>query len=227
MKKLEEKHPAIIRWTHWINFPILFGMIYSGLMIYWAYAEYRIGWGKFTLFHFFPEWFFKPLGLERHLATGMAWHFFLAWIFAINGAAYVIYSIVSGEWRYVVPTLRNFGEAVQVALHDIGLRKEAPPQGRFNAAQRVSYSAIIAMGFLSLITGIAIYKPAQQSWLTSLLGGYHMARMEHFVLTIAFLAFFVVHVVQVIIAGWNNFRSMITGYEITNQKERHAERANI
>jgi hypothetical protein len=29
----------------------------------------------------------------------------------------------------------------------------------------------------------------------------------------AFL-FFVVHVVQVIIAGWNNFRAMVTGFEI-------------
>jgi hypothetical protein len=27
-------------------------------------------------------------------------------------------------------------------------------------------------------------------------------------------AFFVVHVVQVVLAGWNNFRSMVSGYEI-------------
>jgi hypothetical protein len=29
-----------------------------------------------------------------------------------------------------------------------------------------------------------------------------------------FCAFFVVHVFQVIFAGWNNFRSMVSGYEI-------------
>ena len=31
-------------------------------------------------------------------------------------------------------------------------------------------------------------------------------------------AFFVVHVVQVILAGWNNFRSMVSGYEIVPAK---------
>jgi hypothetical protein len=29
-----------------------------------------------------------------------------------------------------------------------------------------------------------------------------------------FCGFFVVHVVQVVLAGWNNFRSMVSGYEI-------------
>ena len=50
--------------------------------------------------------------------------------------------------------------------------------------------------------------------MTTLLGGYEMARWEHFWLTIGFCGFFVVHVVQVMMAGWNNFRSMVSGYEI-------------
>lgn len=33
--RLERKHPLAIRWMHWINFPILFTMIWSGLLIYW------------------------------------------------------------------------------------------------------------------------------------------------------------------------------------------------
>ena len=41
-----------------------------------------------------------------------------------------------------------------------------------------------------------------------------MARLEHFWLTIAFCAFFLVHVGQVVLAGWNNFRSMVSGYEL-------------
>ena len=70
------------------------------------------------------------------------------------------------------------------------------------------------MGLGSLVTGLSIYKPTQVHWITSLLGGYEMARWEHFWLTMGFCAFFVVHVVQVILAGWNNFRSMVSGYEI-------------
>ena len=52
---LEEKHKLATRWFHWINFPILAAMIYSGVLIYWAYDPYRIGIGSVTLFHFFPD----------------------------------------------------------------------------------------------------------------------------------------------------------------------------
>jgi thiosulfate reductase cytochrome b subunit len=39
------------------------------------------------------------------------------------------------------------------------------------------------MGGFSLLTGLAIYKPAQLHWLAALLGGYEWARWEHFWLT--------------------------------------------
>ena len=111
-----------------------------------------------------------------------------------------------------------FTDAVQVTLYDLhwppARRRGLPPQGKYNGAQRISYSAIILMGAGSLITGLAIYKPAQAHWLTTLCGGYEMARWLHFWLTIGFCGFFLVHVGQVILAGWNNFRSMVSGYEI-------------
>jgi hypothetical protein len=36
---------------------------------------------------------------------------------------------------------------------------------------------------------------------------------------VLFVAFFVVHVVQVAIAGWANFRSMVAGYDIVDTGE--------
>ena len=48
MTHLEEKHPLAIRWLHWVSFPFLFLMIWSGLLIYWANDVYRIGWGETT-----------------------------------------------------------------------------------------------------------------------------------------------------------------------------------
>ena len=69
------------------------------------------------------------------------------------------------------------------------------------------------MGALIVISGFAIYKPIQLSWLTSLLGGYEGARLVHFLTTMGFVAFFLLHLVQVGRAGWSNFVSMITGYE--------------
>jgi thiosulfate reductase cytochrome b subunit len=73
---------------------------------------------------------------------------------------------------------------------------------------------VILMGAGMLLTGLAIYKPTQAHWLTTLLGGYEMARWLHFWVTMSFLAFFVVHIVQVVLAGWNNFRAMVSGREI-------------
>ena len=224
MKRIERKHLLAIRWFHWINFPILFGMIYTGFMIYWANDPYRIGWGDLTLFHFFPKWFYTLLGLPHHLASGMAWHFFLMWIFAINGILYVLYTIVSGEWRELVPDRKSFKEALQVTLYDLGLSKYCPPVIKYNGAQKIAYTGIIVMGLGSLLTGLAIYKYVQFAWLAQLLGGYGAARLEHFILTLGYCGFFLVHVVQVIKAGWNNFRSMVSGYEI-KEDSAHAGRA--
>jgi thiosulfate reductase cytochrome b subunit len=89
-----------------------------------------------------------------------------------------------------------------------------PPVKKYNGAQKIAYTAIIGMGAGSLATGLAIYKPTQAHYLTSLLGGYEMARWEHFWLTMGFCAFFLLHVGQVIKTGWNNFRGMVNGYEI-------------
>ena len=70
------------------------------------------------------------------------------------------------------------------------------------------------MGLGSLLTGLAIYKPVQFYWLCAILGDYKWARAEHFILTILFTLFFLVHIIQVIIAGWNNFRGMVAGFEV-------------
>jgi thiosulfate reductase cytochrome b subunit len=219
MQRIESKHPRAIRWMHWINVVLLSGMIWSGLLIYWANDVYRIGWGDVTIFHFFPDTFYKTLRLEHKLAEGMAWHFLLMWFFALNGLCYVAYTLFSGEWRYLVPGRNTPGEAWRVVLHDLHLSKVAPPARKFNAMQQVAYTGVVLMGAGSLVTGLAIYKPTQLAWLDTLLGGYSMARWEHFWLTIGYVMFVVVHITQVIRAGWNNARAMVTGYELVEAGE--------
>jgi len=221
--RLEKKHPLAIRWMHWVNFPVLFTMIWSGLLIYWndsdnayqhPHAVYRIGVGSLTLVRMFPPWFWKAINAPYHVTEGLGYHFFFMWIFAVNGVLYVTYLLISGEWRLLVPERRSFVDAIRVTLVDLHLLKGLPPQKKYNGAQRIAYTAVILMGLGSLVTGLSIYKPTQAHWLTTLLGGYEMARWEHFWLTMGFCAFFAVHVGQVILAGWNNFRSMVSGYEI-------------
>ena len=226
--RLDRKHPLAIRWMHWVNFPVLFLMIWSGLLIYWndsdnayqhAHAVYRVGIGSWTLFRFFPEWFYKLLHVPYHVTQGLGNHFFFMWIFAFNGLAWVLYTWLSGEWRFILPEKRSLRDAVQVTLVDLHLRKGLPPQTKYNGGQRIAYTSMAVFGAGSVLTGLAIYKPTQLHWLTTLFGGYEMARWFHFLLTLGFLGFFAVHIAQVTLAGWNNFRSMVSGLEIKRVEE--------
>lgn len=226
--QIVKKHPLAIRWMHWINFPVLFTMILSGLWIYWADSipyvghvgeVYRIGWDSHTLVRLFPSRFWTAIHGDFKLATGLGYHFFFMWIFAINGVVYVLYMAISGEWRNFVPDRHSFREAWQVTLHDLHLRRGLPPQKEYNGAQKIAYTMVVLMGAGSLLTGLAIYKPTSLHWITTLVGGYEMARWLHFWLTMGFCIFFVIHVVQVALAGWNNFRSMVAGVEIVSREK--------
>jgi thiosulfate reductase cytochrome b subunit len=106
-----------------------------------------------------------------------------------------------------------------VVLHDLRIRKQPLPRRKFNGAQQIAYTSVILMGAGSLLTGLAIYKPVQFAWLATLLGGYMAARFEHFWLAVGYVLFFLVHFVQVVRAGWNNFRAMLTGYEVVRVEE--------
>ena len=211
---LKKKHPLVIRWFHWFNFPVLAMMIWSGLLIYWANGVYRIGFGDTTLIKFFPKGFYETLGVPYHLADGMAWHFAFMWLFLLNGFLYVLYTIVSGEWRELAPRKGTLKDAWQVLLHDLYISKKPLPKVKFNGAQRIAYTSIVVMGVGSVLTGWAIYKPTELHWLTWLCGGYKTARVIHFALTIGYCLFFLVHIGQVVRAGWNNFQAMITGVEV-------------
>lgn len=225
---VRRKHPLAIRWFHWVNFPVLFVMIWSGTLIYWANDEYRLALGDLELFKFYPRGFYEALDLKRRLAEGMAWHFAFMWLFFLNGFAYVLYTAISGEWRYLLPRKGSLKEALRVLLHDLNLSKKPLPEKKFNGAQQIAYTGIVLMGIGSLLTGLAIYKPTRLWWITALCGGYESARLIHFMLTIGYCLFFLVHIAQVIRAGWNNFQAMVTGWEVVRKKgEEHTPTASV
>jgi thiosulfate reductase cytochrome b subunit len=213
-QKIVYKHKLATRWFHWVNFPLLMIMIWSGMLIYWANDVYKIKVFGITIFKFFPEPVYNFMNAQFRLADGMAWHYSFMWLFTINGFLYVLYTVFSGEWKDLVPNKHSFKEAWLVLLHDLRIRKGKPVQKKYNGAQRIAYSAIIVMGFGSIITGLAIYKPVQLGWITWLCGGYEAARLEHFILTIGYVLFFIIHIFQVVLAGWNNFRGMVAGFEV-------------
>jgi thiosulfate reductase cytochrome b subunit len=85
--------------------------------------------------------------------------------------------------------------------------------GQYNPLQKLAYTSAIGFGALSLLTGIVLYKPAQFSWLAFLFGGFHLTRVWHFAAMCGFLAFIPGHLIMVLLHGWSNFYSMLSGWK--------------
>ncbi len=212
----KKKHTLALRWMHWINFPVLMIMMWSGMRIYWAdlrdpYAFGILGW---QIIEFWPTGVNEFFQLESRLAKGLAFHLVFGWAFALNGLAYTIYLARKGRWRYLVPDRQALRDVPATLLHELKLRKEAPPQGKYNAMQQLTYSFVWVVGFLLVASGFAIYKPTQLAPLLWMFGGYDPARFVHFTSTIVLMVFFFVHVIQVVRSGRRNAASIITGYRV-------------
>ena len=210
--RIVEIYSRWVRYAHWLNVPLISIMIWSGLLIYWANAIYIP----------LPDSVAEFLHLNSKLAEGLGWHFAVMWLFTINGFVYVGYLLISGEWRQIVPMKRSFKDALDVVAHDLHLRKDLPEQpGKLNGAQRFAYTGALALGALVVLTGVAIYKPVQVSWLTELMGGYATARFLHFLCMIALVLFIFVHIAQVIKAGTVNLWRMVSGFAVLETDDTH------
>ena len=68
----QKKHSLALRWMHWLNFPLLMIMMYSGMRIYWSDLQepYAVGIGGWQLFEFWPDGVNSALQLERRLREG-------------------------------------------------------------------------------------------------------------------------------------------------------------
>jgi thiosulfate reductase cytochrome b subunit len=217
----KKKHSLALRWMHWLNFPLLMIMMYSGMRIYWSDLQepYAIGIGGWQVFEFWPDGVNSALQLERKLAKGIAFHLNFGWFFVLNGIAYLVFLSRKGAWRHIVPDVQGIRDARKTVAHDLHLTDEKPVQGKYNPAQQVTYTLVILVSVLLVTSGFAIYKSGQLSWLEAAFGGYDSARWVHFTSTIVLLGFFFVHVIQVIRAGWATFASMITGYRLSRSDD--------
>jgi len=165
----------------------------------------------------FPSW--ATLPARRDLATARRWHFFLAWLFVINGAAYWLIGLAGGHLRRdIAPTRRdlaprNLWRSIVDHLrlkHPVG--EEAK---RYNVLQKLAYLAVIALLLPAMVlTGLTLSPGVDAAipQLTTLFGGRQSARAIHFITANLIVLFVIVHLVEVVLAGaWNEIRSMITG----------------
>lgn len=203
-------HPAWLRILHWLHFYAFGVMVWSGLCIYWAYQAYFFEVGN-TVIYAVPKVVFDWLGIKFSLATGLAYHFSFMWVVMGSGLIYFVLSLTSGNWKNLFPTLKDLLGVFQMMAYTFKLRKNRPAQGKYNPTQKLVYFTAVLSLMLLVFSGIAIYKPARMAWLTALFGGYKIARAFHFWSTYYLVLFFVIHIIQVIRAGWSTFVAMVTG----------------
>ncbi|HJV84169.1 MAG TPA: cytochrome b/b6 domain-containing protein [Noviherbaspirillum sp.] len=166
--------------------------------------------------HAFPSWITIP-GYYS-LAYARQWHFFFAWLFVINGLAFLIYAVLSGHLvRDLAPDsteLRGIGTSVKD--HLLFRHPQGEAAKRYNVLQKLAYLLVI----LVLLPLIALMGMAMSPMLDSVItgwvdwvGGRQSARTIHFIIAWLLVAFVLIHVFEVIVSGlWNHLRSMVTGY---------------
>ena len=202
------EHPFIVRLAHWLNAVALFVMITSGLRIFRAFPSFG---PKIPQQNF---WIPPPgITLGGWLAGAIQWHFTFMWIFVGSGAMYVVYQIVSGHWRQVLFLPRDIPGVWPMVRHYFLFGKKPPVVAAYNPLQKLAYTSTIFFGTVSFLSGLVMYKPVQFWWLTLMLGGFRLARVWHFLAMCGFVAFIPGHLIMVVLHGWNNFYSMITGWK--------------
>lgn len=160
----------------------------------------------------FPSWLTIPG--YRDLATGRVVHFFFAWGLAITLFVWLVASLINRHVREVVPS----GEDMRRLPRDIAdhARLRFSHEGRYNVLQKLSYAGVLFVLLpLMIATGLTMSPGvnAVAPWMLDVFGGRQTARTIHFVVMLALVAFFLVHIVMVVLAGpINELRSMITGW---------------
>ena len=175
-----------------------------------------------------------PDGIERHrafpwwatipsqysLAEARIWHLAFAWVLAFGLLAYLLWSLANGHLRRDIHISAVEWRPAHI-WHDIKAHARLRfPTGaaalRYNVLQKLAYAGVLfALLPLVILTGLAMSPgmDAAWPWLTEIWGGRQSARSIHFLCAFGLVAFFIVHIVMVVLAGpFNEIRSMVTGW---------------
>jgi Ni/Fe-hydrogenase b-type cytochrome subunit len=233
--RLVKRHRLSTRLWHWTNAVCVVILLMSGLGIFNAHP--RLYWGQYganfdhawLVLDRFPGWATIPG--HYSLAMSRRWHLAVALIFAFALLLYMLWSLFN----------RHVGRDLSIGRDDVRPRhlwREIKdharlrfPTGeaalRYNILQKLSYVGVIFVLLpLLIFTGLSM-SPGMNAawpWLIDLFGGRQSARSVHFIAAGLLIAFFLVHILMVVLAGpINEVRSMITGkYRIPPEREAEA-----
>jgi thiosulfate reductase cytochrome b subunit len=171
--KVVRKHHLLARWSHWLNVPILLGLILSGIAIYWASPVYQHKpdpqTGNFDyladvgiwicahvpgLRHYSspPDWVYNHMSLgPGMLAVALRLHWLCAYLFMLNGLVYVAGLVAGGGWRSLLPRHTDLRDAVKMfsyytRLPFAWLTRRTSLHPRFNT----KYNALQRIAYFSI-----------------------------------------------------------------------------
>jgi thiosulfate reductase cytochrome b subunit len=177
-RRVVVKHHAFVRLSHWLNVPILFGLIATGLSIYWAApvfehardaatgsTDYLADLGIWIVRHVPGAggaadpggWVYDRVGIGTFaLAQALRLHWLFAYLFMANGLLYVLGLALGDGYKALLPRLSDVPEALRMMRYYVGvlpakvLRKPWP-----HPAVRSKYNALQRGAYFSMpILGI-------------------------------------------------------------------------
>jgi len=163
-----------------------------------------------------PRWLTLPS--YRDLASARRWHFFFAWLLVINGASYLAFN----TWKRHIQkdlwlTKADIAAIPQSVVDHVLLRHQTGEAAtRYNVLQKIAYLAVILVMVPGMVlTGLTMSPgfDAAAPILPWIFGGRQTARTIHFIIAWSLVAFFIIHMVEMVLAGpINEIRSIITGW---------------
>ncbi|RJY08885.1 cytochrome b/b6 domain-containing protein [Aurantiacibacter aquimixticola] len=219
--KPRKRHALSTRIWHWINAVSIIILFMSGLNI--SNAHRYLYWGDWG---FSPEqaWLEVPrfpgwatIPGYYSLSGARDWHVIFSLVFAFSLLAFIILALLNGHMkRDIFARAREWrpGNIWADIKQHLKLNFEHG-EGKYNILQKISYAGVILILIpLMIFTGM-VMSPGMEAawpWMTELFGGRQSARSLHFIAAWLLFAFFVVHIVLVVLAGpIHQLRDMTTG----------------
>jgi len=138
-----KRHHLLVRWSHWLNVPILLGLILSGISIYWSSPIYQHKPDPLTgnfdvladigiwicahvpgLNHYSnpPDWIYNHMSLGPWmLAPALRLHWLCAYLFMLNGAVYLVGLVMGRGWRGLRPRRSDLLDAFRMLRYYLGI----------------------------------------------------------------------------------------------------------
>lgn len=138
-----KRHQLLVRCSHWLNIPLLLGLILSGISIYWSSPVYQHkpdpATGNFDVAADIGIWICAHLPGQHHSASPPDWiynhmslgpgmlapalriHWLCAYLFMLNGMVYAAGLVMGGGWRSLLPRRTDVVDAFRIFRYYLGV----------------------------------------------------------------------------------------------------------